>query len=170
MQAAIEHNQDKMSSFLSGGGQRCSQRVGDHSNPTITCDLTDKSSLDLDNSISIQKLLDNVESETMKINEHINKNLKSLFSDGINLKKGQKMKKQKVKKEVKVKREDVERDEPPVLHAKYPTTLPTSSNTYFDATDWPSKEECTDWNLSLGVEEDELKLPVYLPVENKGFQ
>lgn len=181
-QAIMDHNQDKTTSFLFDGGQRCSQRGGDDSNPIITCDLTDKSSLNLDSKMGIQRLLDNVERETLKINEHINKNLKNLFSIGDHLNKGHKARKQKIKKEVKVKSVDVRReemndnteavgkDELPVLPAKYPTTFPTSSNTYFDATDWPSQEECTDWNLSLGVEEDELRLPVYLPVENKGFQ
>lgn len=58
---------------------------------------------------------------------------------------------------------------PPILHEKFHTTLFTSGNLHFDATDWPSKEECVSWKMP-GDEEDELDVPVFLPPENKGFQ
>lgn len=166
-QAIIEHNQDKLSSFLFGGGQRCSQREDDNANPTITCDVTDKSGLYLDTTISIQRLLHNVESETLKINEHIKKTQKTSFSADIDLGKTQQVKKREVTRDEN--EESGEHDEPLSLSHKYPTTLSTSANTYFDTSDWPSKEECTDWDLALDTDEDELKLPVYLPLENKGL-
>ncbi|XP_066252360.1 tetratricopeptide repeat protein 17 [Euwallacea similis] len=51
---------------------------------------------------------------------------------------------------------------------KFPTSMPTKGNQYFDVTGWPRKEECMEWNLPIEEKED-LHLPLFLPPENKGY-
>ncbi|XP_017779959.1 PREDICTED: tetratricopeptide repeat protein 17 isoform X2 [Nicrophorus vespilloides] len=57
----------------------------------------------------------------------------------------------------------------PKIPPKYPTTMGTSNNLYFDSVRWPSKDECAEWDLPL-KEKENLDLPVFIPLENKGFQ
>lgn len=54
------------------------------------------------------------------------------------------------------------------LVQKYPTSMNVPDNLYFDSSKWPSREECTEWNLPL-TEEEDLNLPIVLPPENKGY-
>lgn len=154
-------------------GQRCVQRNSDESKNTITCDFTDDhlaTNLQVDITLSLQRLLRNVESETLKITQQMWRG------------KGEEQRvvqqnvieplKEKIREvpsvEAKVRQEEG-LNAPPILHQKYPASLASSANQYFDVTGWPKKEECVDWDLPV-TEPDELDLPVFLPPENKGYQ
>ncbi|KAF5282200.1 hypothetical protein FQR65_LT02897 [Abscondita terminalis] len=161
----IGYSSEKLSAILSNRGQRCIQRTSENSKPTITCDFTDHqavTNLQVDVTLNLQRLLRNVESETQKINEQMARNKRRPAQ----VSKNQESRIEKIDKNVAP---NTDQDMPPVLHATYPTTLSTSTNVHFDATGWPSKEECNSWNLPV-TQTDELDLPVFLPPENKGFQ
>ncbi|KAF5282029.1 hypothetical protein FQA39_LY00553 [Lamprigera yunnana] len=158
----IGYTSEKLSAILANRGQRCIQRTSENSKPTITCDFTDHqavTNLQVDVTLNLQRLLRNVESETKKINEQMARNKRRTGLPPL----------QQEKPVEKVGKSTSTCTTPPMLHAIYPTSLHTSSDIYFDAASWPSKEECTTWNLPLN-EIDDLNLPVYLPPENKGFQ
>ncbi|XP_050299083.1 tetratricopeptide repeat protein 17-like isoform X2 [Anthonomus grandis grandis] len=52
---------------------------------------------------------------------------------------------------------------------RFPTSMPTKANKYFDATGWPKKDECVEWALVL-EDKDDLELPVFIPPDNKGYK
>lgn len=156
-------------------GQRCVQQSVDDNKSTISCDLIDSqiaTNTQFDITLNFQRLLQNVENEAKKINEQMAKNKRTLPKPVI-----KKDVIEEVKKLPKAKKGDTKKrsakDEnakmPPLGHPVFPTTMPTMSNLYFDATGWPSKEECMGWNLPL-TDEDDLNIPVFLPPENKGYQ
>lgn len=157
-------------------GQRCIHRSVDDSKSTITCDLIDNqlaTNMQFDITLNFQRLLQNVESEAQKINEQMAKNKRSLPKPNIKQSVLEEVK--KLPKEINVKSlkkgagKEEESRMPPLGHSIFPTTMSTSSNLYFDATGWPSKDECMGWNLPIG-DIDDLNLPVFLPPENKGYQ
>lgn len=124
--------------------QRCIKKtIGDK--PIISCDFYEKSP-DV-GTLNLQNLYQIVENEKHKL--HASNN-------NFNLNK------QEGKKDSKEKGFDM-------VYAKFPTTMSTKGNQYFDVTGWPEKEECTQWNLPL-EEKDNFNLPVFLPPENKGYQ
>ncbi|CAH0560129.1 unnamed protein product [Brassicogethes aeneus] len=129
--------------------QRCFQKTSASNKPYISCEDFYNSRPDLD-SLNVESLFNYVKMEKRKLNDHI-KYAKAL-------------KKNKTANEKK----SVGRT-PPLLHHKYPTTMSTATNQYYDATGWPTKDECLQWNLPVHQKED-LDLPVYLPPENKGYQ
>ncbi|KAL1509209.1 hypothetical protein ABEB36_003981 [Hypothenemus hampei] len=51
---------------------------------------------------------------------------------------------------------------------KFPTSMSTKENQYFDVTGWPKKDECVEWRLPV-EEREELHIPVFLPPDNKGY-
>lgn len=130
--------------------QRCIQKTSDNSKPIISCDSYNQGP-EMDQ-LNLQNLFQYVENEKQKINNQISKSSEEKF---LNLEVNE-------DKKTNIKT-------PPVLYPKFPTTMPTSGNLYFDVTGWPSKEECLRWNLAV-EEEDDLNLPLYLPPENKGYQ
>ncbi|XP_018572773.1 tetratricopeptide repeat protein 17 isoform X3 [Anoplophora glabripennis] len=131
--------------------QRCVQKTSDNSKAIISCDSYNHAP-DVDH-LNLQNLFQYVENEKQKINDQISRAI-----------------------EEKTNRQDETNEEkknhiktPPVLYPKFPTTMPTSSNQYFDSTGWPMKEECLRWNLPV-EQPDDLNLPLFLPPENKGYQ
>lgn len=133
--------------------QRCFQKTSGTSKPIISCEDFYNSGPDLD-SLNVESLFNYVESEKRKLNDHIAKPAKKFA----------KVLKKKAANEKKSLGKT-----PPLLHLKYPTTMSTATNQYYDATGWPTKEQCLEWNLPIH-QKDDLDLPVYLPPENKGFQ
>lgn len=163
------YDAEKLSALVSKKGQRCIQRNSDNSKPVITCDFTDDhiaTDFEVDIILNLQRILQNVKSETERITEHMRKR------DVVKEKKKKVVKLKAAAKEEKINPEEVKEDEskmPPVLHQKFPVNLATSGDQYFDAMEWPKKEECEKWNLPI-KERDELDVPVFLPPENKGYQ
>lgn len=171
----IGYSSEKLSAILANRGQRCVQRNSENSKPTITCDFTDHqavTNLQVDVTLNLQRLLRNVESETQKISEQMARNKRRIVLP--QLRDDQKIISHAETSAISSKSyTNAETTETPnmpeLLHPTYPTSLSTSSNLYFDANGWPTKDECVSWNLPLN-EPDELDLPVFLPPENKGFQ
>lgn len=161
------YSSDKLSAMMNKRGQRCVQRNGDDSKPVITCDFTDDhaaTNLQVDITLSLQRLLRNVESETKKITEHMSSGKREIN------KIVQKHMIEPLEKKINLL-SNVKSDGamPPLTHEKFPTSFSSSVNQYFDITGWPKKEECLKWNLPI-MEDDELDIPVFLPPENKGYQ
>lgn len=167
------YTSEKLSAIMANRGQRCVQRNSDDSKPMITCDFTENhvaTNLQVDITLSLQRLLRNVESETQKITEQMSKSKRD-FSP-MPSRKNREAVKEKVRTLSTVSADAVQEDGvnmPPVTHQKYPSVLSTSSDKYFDVRGWPTKDECENWNLPVR-EHDELDIPVFLPPENKGFQ
>lgn len=107
---------------------------------TISCDLVDE----LD-TMNLQNLFQYVETETQKINERMAK------TNRLNV------------------IEDKGRIEIPRTYPKFPNSMSTSGEKYFDVAGWPQEEQCKKWNLPINEKED-LKLPIFLPPENKGYE
>nr|XP_008192506.1 PREDICTED: tetratricopeptide repeat protein 17 isoform X1 [Tribolium castaneum] len=108
---------------------------------TISCDLVDSPIADFD-TMNLQNLFQYVESETQKINERMAKTSRlNTMKEGNNA---------------------------PQNYPKFPTTMSTSGEKYFDVAGWPSEEECKKWDLPVS-DKDDLKLPIFLPPENKGY-
>nr|CAI5851357.1 unnamed protein product [Callosobruchus analis] len=130
----------------SGIMQRCIQKSGENSEAVISCEAYDPPEVD---HLNLQNIFQYVENEKQKIHSQINKaSEENLENDD---------KKQQSSKA------------PPVLYPKFPTSMSTTGNQYFDVTGWPTKEECHEWHLPVD-EEENLKLPLFLPPENKGYQ
>lgn len=175
----LGYNSEKLSALLANRGQRCIQRTSENSKPTITCDFTDHqtvTNLQVDVTLNLQRLLRNVESETQKISEQMARNkrrpvVRTLVVD-YSTAEDMRLNNEKTDIPTLIKTSYLPKESsnmPEVLYPTYPTSFTTSSNLYFDATGWPSKDECASWDLPL-TEPDELDLPVFLPPENKGFQ
>ncbi|CAH1997575.1 unnamed protein product [Acanthoscelides obtectus] len=135
--------------FPGGMMQRCIQKPGENSEPVISCEAYDPPEVD---HLNLQNIFQYVENEKQKIHSQINKASEEKFSSLENDEKKQQSS-----------------EAPPVLYPKFPTSMSTSGNQYFDVTGWPTKEDCHAWNLPVDEEED-LKLPLFLPPENKGYQ
>lgn len=121
--------------------------------------------------MGLQRLLRNVESETQKISEHMSRGRRGDITRSTTRNVIQPLKEKiSVVSTVSgnVMREDGV-NMPPMVHQKYPSTMPISTDKYFDIRGWPSKEECVSWNMPIR-EQDELDVPVFLPPENKGYQ
>ncbi|KAJ8969284.1 hypothetical protein NQ314_001822 [Rhamnusium bicolor] len=131
--------------------QRCVQKTSDNSKPIISCDSYNHIP-EVDH-LNLQNLFQYVENEKQKINDQISKTIEEKTNRQED---GSEEKKNSIKT-------------PPVLYPKFPTTMPSTGNQYFDVTGWPTKEECLSWNLPV-VEDDDLNLPLFLPPENKGYQ
>lgn len=158
-QSAFDIKFDNVGAFKAGESmagkkvQRCVQKMSEDSKPIITCNFYNQApTID---TLKFQTLFDDVEKEKKKLSEPMSHS-KMASSE-------KSSEKSDAKKKAFVGRT------PPVLYPKFPTTMSTTNNLYFDATGWPTKEECLKWNLPVD-EKDELDLPVYLPPENKGFQ
>ncbi|XP_018331207.1 tetratricopeptide repeat protein 17 isoform X2 [Agrilus planipennis] len=174
-----EYGADKIETFLSHRGQRCVQRDAADSKSTIICDFTDTRNavgLHVDMNLNLEKLLKNVESETLKISEQMSRSKNFAGGKTLSAKKNKKGDVKEIMDESSsnsrlnsINFEGGSFNIPPAFHPKYPTTLSLSNDLYFDATSWPSKEECVKWNLPPNPKEL-LNIPVFLPPENKGFQ
>ena len=143
--------------------QRCVHRVSYDSKSTITCDISDDDiltpTMDFDVMQNYQKLLRNIKAEAQKINKQLMKN-KGLNS--LERKYNKKKKRKNVPKDVNFKHDVNDLPSP-----DHPTKFHTAEDLYFEANDWPGREECV--KLSLNERED-LNLPVYLSPENKGYE
>ena len=122
--------------------QRCVKKSS-----TISCDFVDSPIADFD-TMNLQNLFQYVESETQKINERMAKTNRLTGVDDKN-------------------KDNYEST--PQTYPKFPTTMSTSGEKYFDVAGWPHEEECRKWNLPINEKED-LKLPIFLPPENKGYE
>ncbi|CAG9761969.1 unnamed protein product [Ceutorhynchus assimilis] len=121
--------------------QRCIKKTSG-GKPVISCDFYEKAS-EVDK-LNLHSLFQIVESEKQKLS------VAHLFED-FNFNRA------------KLK------DEPTKIgYPKFPTSMSTKDNQYFDVTGWPKKEECLEWKLPLD-DRDDLDLPVFLPPENKGY-
>lgn len=140
---------DKLDILSGKRVQRCVQKTAENSKQIISCNFYNQGpSFD---TLNLQNLFNYVENEKKKLNEQMSRSNRMINEKN------------------DLKKKFVIGKTPPVLYPKFPTTMSTSSNQYFDATGWPSKEECLKWNLPV-EEKDDLDLPVFLPPENKGFQ
>lgn len=185
------YNSDKSGSVLPNQGQRCVQKMSKDQKPTITCDFassqTSKLTKYLHNNDIIEPFLQVVQSSytdlkqkmsliksqrvqkkttkkqgRLKIENNVNKNV--VFDDKL--------------REIGLEFEEFHKNVlddldvskmVPLLPEKYPTAYPIPDNLYFDQKGWPNKDECVQWNLPISGK-DYLKVPVYLPPENKGYQ
>lgn len=132
---------------------------------------TAASPLQVDIKLGLQRLLRNVESETQKISEHMSRGRRGDITRSTTRNVIQPLK-EKISVVSTVSGNVVREDGvnmPPMVHQKYPSTMPISTDKYFDIRGWPSKEDCVDWNMPIR-EQDELDVPVFLPPENKGYQ
>lgn len=122
--------------------------------------------MQVDITLNLQQILQNVESETQKITEQITTSKKEELlkkSDSAKRKRGS-------SPTLKIgTSNDDGLNMPPMLPQKFPVSVSTSGNKYFDVTGWPTKQECRKWNLPIKGR-GELDLPVFLPPENKGYQ
>lgn len=135
--------EEALESVFGKKNQRCVKKSS-----TISCDLVDSPITDFD-TLNLQNLFQYVESETQKINERMaTTNLLDTTA-------------------FKTTKNDDEMSGEHYL--KFPTTMSTTGEKYFDSANWPSEEDCQEWNLPIG-EKDDLKLPVFLPPENKGYE
>ncbi|XP_076274033.1 tetratricopeptide repeat protein 17 isoform X2 [Rhynchophorus ferrugineus] len=121
--------------------QRCNVKKPNGGKPIISCDFDDQSP-DL-GSLNLQSLYQMVENEKHKLNLKGRLNLHNI--DGF----------------------DAEKND--AVFPKFPITMSTKDNQYFDVTGWPKKEDCLKWNLPLD-ENENFNLPVFLAPENKGYQ
>lgn len=134
--------EDALENLFGKQNQRCVKKSS-----TISCDLAEPVA-ELD-TMNLQNLFQYVETETQKINENL----------------------AKVHQMSMVEQRHVDKPltNTPLLHQKFPTSMSTSGEKYFDASGWPLEDECLKWNLPL-TEKNDLKIPIFLPPENKGFE
>ncbi|XP_063907336.1 tetratricopeptide repeat protein 17 isoform X2 [Zophobas morio] len=133
--------EEALESMFGKKSQRCVKKSS-----TISCDFVDSPIADFD-TMNLQNLFQYVESETQKINERMAKTNRLTGVDDKN-------------------KDNYEST--PQTYPKFPTTMSTSGEKYFDVAGWPHEEECRKWNLPINEKED-LKLPIFLPPENKGY-
>ncbi|XP_044749368.1 tetratricopeptide repeat protein 17 [Coccinella septempunctata] len=132
--------------------KKCVQEMMENPDKLISCDITHSNELNEFKQFDMESLFSFIESETQQINRYLAKGKEEIL----------KTKMASVPSEPEKGEKDSE--------MPYMPKIPDDSGPfYFDDPQWPEKRDCQKWNLPLN-EVDNLYLPVYLPLDNKGYK
>lgn len=132
--------------------KKCVQEMIDNPDKYISCDLLHPNTMNEFEQFDMESLFTFIESETQQINRYLAKGKEEILK-------------------TKMASSPLEpiRLEEKVEHQELPKMQEDSELFYFDDPQWPSQKDCQKWNLPLNDIEN-LYLPVYLPLNDKGYK
>ncbi|KAL3267073.1 hypothetical protein HHI36_011213 [Cryptolaemus montrouzieri] len=141
--------------LLKSLNKKCVQEMAENPNKFVSCDLTQSSEVEEFDQFDMQSLFSFIESETQQINRYLAKG-----------KQPEEILRNKIEFPVL---QGAKSEEEIQLSEEAKTVSEESQLIYFDDPNWPDKKECHKWNLPLN-ENENLDLPVYLPLNDKGYR